>query len=298
MSSQNGILCIGEILWDALPSGLYLGGAPLNVCYHLNQFGIGAAIASRVGNDRLGSEATLRIKRKGMLTEQIQKDDHHETGFVSVELSKSGDPTYDILEPVAWDFIEFTESLEEAVQNCWGLVFGSLAQRNEISRHTIQKLWELDVKKILDMNLRTPYVNKDHIFDSLEVSDIIKMNEDELNQLKDWYDLAGETPKAIEQVAQKFDCRLVCITRGANGAVIFREGEWYEHKGFPVKAKDAVGAGDAFLAALLYGIKNGKDSSELLTFANATGALVAQKDGATPAYSMQDILQEMEEADI
>ncbi|MFH5830963.1 carbohydrate kinase [Halalkalibaculum sp. DA384] len=295
MSTKTGILCIGEILWDALPSALYLGGAPLNVCYHLNRFGINASIASRVGRDRLGSEAINRIRRKGIPVDQIQEDNDYETGFVCVKLSTSGDPTYNIIEPVAWDYIRLTQSLKNKAQQCWGLVFGSLAQRNDVSRHTIQQLWEFDVKKILDMNLRTPFVDKSIIYDSLSVSDIVKMNEDELNQLSDWYGFSADTPKAVEQVARKFDCRLVCVTRGADGAMLYREGEWYEHKGFPVKAKDAVGAGDAFLAALLHGIKNNKKSSELLPFANATGALVAQKDGATPAYSIQDILVELEE---
>jgi fructokinase len=259
----------------------------------LNQFGINATIASRVGNDRLGSEAIRRINRKGIATDRIQKDDDHETGFVCVELNKSGDPSYEIVEPVAWDYIELTQPLKQQVEDCWGIVFGSLAQRNAASRKTIQKLWEFDAKKILDMNLRVPYVDKDIIYNSLGVSDIVKMNEDELNQLKDWYGLSGDTSQAVEHMAKKFGCWLVCVTRGANGAGIYREGEWYEHKGFPVKAKDAVGAGDAFLAALLYGIKNRNESSEVLSFANATGAFVAQKDGATPAYSLKDILDEM-----
>lgn len=297
MDLHDGILCIGEILWDSLPSALYLGGAPLNVCYHLNQLGINASIASKVGKDRLGEEAISRIESKGISTDLIQQDGAHETGFVCVTIGEDGDPEYNIIEPVAWDFIRLNDRLVNVLEGCWGLVFGSLAQRNSASRETIQKLWQLDVLKILDMNLRPPHVEKQVIFDSLQAADIIKMNEEELDQLKQWYDLSDNTREAVEQVSQKFNSSLVCITRGANGATIFRDGIWSEHRGFPKKARDVVGAGDAFLAALLFGIKSGKVGNELLAYANATGALVAQKDGATPSYSMEDILSQMEQQD-
>ncbi len=294
MSDQERILCIGEILWDSLPSGLYLGGAPLNVCYHLNQFNINAIIASRVGDDRLGKEAIRRIERKGISSDLIQQDHKHETGFVSVELSSQGDPQYDIIEPVAWDFIELDNQLQQVVQNCWGIVFGTLAQRDSESRDTIQKLWDSDAKKILDMNLREPFIDRKIIHDSLTAADVVKMNEEELNQLKDWFSLSGRTRKTVEKLTTKFGTSVFCITRGANGAMLFRDGDWFEHMGFPAKVKDAVGAGDAFLAALLYGIKNNKETYNLLSLANATGAFVAQKDGATPAYSLEDILNEIE----
>lgn len=289
MAEKTSILCIGEILWDGLPSGLYLGGAPLNVCYHLNQFNINSVIASRVGEDRLGKEAIRRIERKGILTDYIQNDSHNETGFVSVELDQ-GDPDYNFVDPVAWDYIELTERLDNTVEGFWGLVFGSLAQRNAQSRATIQALWDKDITKILDMNLREPYIDRDVIHDSLTAADIVKMNEDELNQLKDWYALSGETRKAVEELTTKFDCPLICVTRGANGATVYSDGEWHDHKGFPTKVRDAVGAGDAFLAALLYGITNDHQNGQLLPFANATGALVAQKDGATPFYTIRDVL--------
>lgn len=172
MRDQEGILCIGEILWDALPSGLYLGGAPLNVCYHLNRFEIRATIASRVGNNRLGSEAIRRISWKGMDTDYIQKDPKRETGFVGVELSLGGDPEYEIVQPVAWDFIDLTDSLRERANSCWGMVFGSLAQRDAVSRKTTQNLWKLNIKKIFDVNFRPPYVEKSIIDQSLSVSDI------------------------------------------------------------------------------------------------------------------------------
>lgn len=293
MSKQNEIICIGEILWDALPSGLYLGGAPLNVCYHLNRFGVTAAIASRVGNDRLGREASARIRRKGIPDDYIQVDEQAETGFVRIELNEKGDPDYDIVQPVAWDFVEFVPALGRAVRDTRGVVFGSLAQRNERTRTTIQQLWDTEAKKIFDMNLRPPFVDRDIVTASLEVADIVKVNDHEMDRLQKWYGLPAAVQKAADALADRFACSLICITRGKEGAQLYRDGRWYEHAGFPVTTRDAVGAGDAFLAAMLFGFLRGKEGEDLLAYANAAGALVAGMDGATPAYTMQDVLEVM-----
>jgi len=289
----NKIICIGEILWDALPSGLYLGGAPLNVCYHLNRFGIDAAMASRVGGDRLGSEAIRQIKMKGIPSELVQTGGEAETGFVCVELDKSGDPTYDIVKPAAWDYIELTPELEQAVESSSRLVFGTLAQRSDVSRTTIQKLWENDAQKIFDMNLRPPYVEKQLVTDSLEVADVVKMNDDEINELKEWYSLPQEDTDSMLELAGRFNISVLCVTSGKKGARLCQDGALFDHPGFPVTTRDAVGAGDAFLAAMLYGLTAGRSGAELLALSNATGALVAQRDGATPDYTLQEITEEM-----
>ncbi len=291
MSEKSKVMCIGEVLWDSLPSGLYLGGAPLNVCYHLNQLNVPATITSKVGQDRLGKEAVHRIENMGISIDLVQYDEQHETGFVGVELTQSGDPDYSILEPVAWDYIEYTDQLEQVADNTSAIVFGSLGQRNTVSRETIQKLWHGDATLIFDVNLRKPFINREVISHSLEVADIVKLNENELNYLIEWYSLSGGPPSAVEELTEKFNCSTICITKGANGSMLFRDGLWFEHAGFPVKAKDVVGAGDAFLASLLHGIIEGKSGKEMLACANATGSLIAQKDGATPEYNMGDIKQ-------
>lgn len=293
MSNKSKILCIGEVLWDSLPSGLYLGGAPLNVCYHLNQLDIESVIASKVGKDRLGKEAVRRIKMMEISTDLVQYDEQHETGFVGVELTESGDPQYNILQPVAWDEIILSDKLEDTAEQSSGLVFGTLAQRNETSRKTIQALMGRGLTLIFDMNLRKPFINKKVIRQSLEVADIVKMNEDELNHLIDWYSLPGGPKSAVEDIVGQFNCSTVCVTKGANGSMLFKDGKWFEHKGFPVKAKDVVGAGDAFLASLIHGIITGEEGKDLLVYANATGSLIAQKDGATPQYNIDEIRSEM-----
>lgn len=289
MTHKKRILCIGEVLWDSLPSGLYLGGAPLNVCYHLNQFHINAEIASKVGKDRLGVEAVRRIKSVGIPTELIQYDSDAETGFVGVKLTKDGDPTYDILEPVAWDSISLSKKLDHVAQQSWGIVFGSLAQRSEVSRSTIQKLCQKDATLIFDMNLRKPFISKEVISKSLQHADIVKMNEDELNYLVDWFSLSGGPKNAVQELDKRFKFSTVCITKGANGSIMLHNGKWYQHNGFPVKAKDVVGAGDAFLASFINGLINQKEGNAMLACANATGSFVAQKDGAMPQYEISDI---------
>lgn len=289
MGDKQKIVCFGEVLWDSLPAGLFLGGAPLNVCYHLNQLGIKAEMCSKVGNDRLGKEALRRIKKKGISIKNIQQDDVEETGFVEVEMTEEGEPSYDIIEPVAWDLIELTPALQELADDSWGVVFGTLAQRNDVSKGTIRELWKHDCRKILDLNLRPPYDNKKIIHDSLKAADIVKMNDDELNQMKDWFDLPAGEHESVESLADHFGSSLVCITKGANGAILFQDGYWFEHSGYQVKAKDSVGAGDAFFAALIYGIQHDRKGKELLKYANATGSLVATKSGATPEYSFDSI---------
>jgi len=291
MPDKRRVLCIGEILWDALPGGLYLGGAPLNVCYHLNQLGVRAEMAGRVGDDRLGREALRRIRRVGIFTGHIQTDERAETGFVSVEIGENGDPAYDIVKPAAWDFIEAGDALQKTAEDSWGLVFGSLAQRHPLSRKAIQTLWESDARKILDINLRPPYIDRKVVRASLEAADIIKMNKEELTQLKEWYSLSGSDQGAVEQLAAAFSCTLICVTEETAGAMMFKDGAWYRHRGYRVKAKDSVGAGDAFLAAMIYGLQNQMDAPEILKYANAAGSLVARKSGATPEYTLGDITE-------
>lgn len=289
MANKKGIFCFGEVLWDALPAGLFLGGAPLNVCYHLNQLGIQADMCSKLGDDRLGKEALRRIEQKGISVEHIQLDIEEETGFVEVEMTDDGEPNYDIIEPVAWDFIEVTPGLKKLVKNSWGLVFGTLAQRHEVSRSTLLELLKLDCKKILDLNLRSPYEDKKIVHDSLQVADLVKMNDEELFRLKEWFSLEGGERESVEKLSRTFNCTLICITKGAEGAILYQDGEWSVHKGYPAKVKDSVGAGDAFFAALIYGIRQGKEGDELLKYANAAGSLIAQKNGALPEYDINSV---------
>lgn len=287
MSKSSTITCIGEILWDALPSGLFLGGAPLNVCLNLHELGADTVMVSRVGNDRLGKEAYERLEDNGLQTDYIQIDKEHETGFVKVVLSGDGNPEYEILQPVAWDFIDIgEEEVMKLLNGSWAVVYGTLAHR---ANRQLKALDELRCLKVLDMNLRAPHYEKNSVLELVEYSDILKMNEQELNLLQHWCSLPEHTEKACRKIANCFGCTTVCVTLGAKGSVLLYKGEWFQHEGFSIKVVDAVGAGDAFLAALLYGIQSGSSNEGLLPFANAAGAFVASRSGANPEYSIETV---------
>jgi len=283
------IICIGEILWDALPGGLFLGGAPLNVHYHLSQLGEATQIVSRVGNDRLGREALRRIEYLQLNTELIQLDDELETGFVEVSLDESGDPEYTFAAPVAWDNIQAENAILDTLDEAWAVVFGSLVLRDQRSKTAVQQMLKEDIIKVCDINLRAPHYDKKTVEACLQAADILKLNSEELQQLITWFGLPKTDRAAIEELCKCFECSTVSVTQGSKGALLFHQGEWAQHPGYSTQVADAVGAGDAFLAALLHGLHNKLDSEEVLSLANASGAYVASCSGALPDYTIDDI---------
>jgi len=283
---SDEILCVGEILWDALPDGLFLGGAPFNVACHLRALGREAAFVSRVGDDRLGHEALRRMRARGLDTDLMQIDDALPTGFVQVELGGTGEPDYEILEPVAWDAIAVTEPLRHRADHADALVYGSLAQRAATSRETIQHLREAEVLRVFDINLRPPYIDRAVVEQSLAVADVVKLNDDELHQLQAWFGLPDDPEAAVPTLAQDFDCRTICVTRGGRGARLWTEGRYWQHGGYEAAVADPVGAGDAFLAALLSGLLADREGEVILDWANRLGAYVASHPGAFPAYAV------------
>ena len=280
--SSAEVLCIGELLWDALPAGLFLGGAPFNVACHLRAAGVSAAMVTRVGADQLGDEARRRVARYGVGTDLLQVDSSLPTGFVRVTVADDGSAEYDIVEPSAWDNIAATEALLGRAAKAQAIVFGSLAQRTPVTRDTIRRVLETSALKVLDVNLRPPYDDRDIIRRSLERADVVKLNEDEMRRLASWFELRGTLRKTVAALADRFDCRTVCVTRGGNGAALWNGGRWTEHPGFEVEVRDTVGAGDAFLAVLLAGLLKSTDDDALLQHANLIGAYVATQHGAVP----------------
>ncbi|WP_339736166.1 carbohydrate kinase [uncultured Sunxiuqinia sp.] len=288
--TNKQILCIGEVLWDRLPSGAKPGGAPMNVALHLHAIGQDASIASRIGNDQPGRDLKTFLENSGLSTEFIQTDENLPTSEVLVHLDENNNATYEICEPVAWDNLQLTESLAEKAKKSGVLIYGSLASRNQQSRQTLLKLLEVDALKLIDVNLRKPYERRELVEPLLRKSDVIKLNDDELSVFAAWHakqDL--DEQQLIEWVADHYDAKLVCVTKGENGARLFCEGRFYNHAGFKINAVDTVGAGDAFLAGLLAALFDHKTYDEALAFACATGAFVASKAGATPEYNMQEI---------
>lgn len=284
------ILCIGEVLWDRLPSGAKPGGAPMNVALHLNAIGQNVSIASRIGNDESGKELVSFLEESGLSTEYVQVDEHLPTSEVLVHLDENNNATYEICEPVAWDNLELTDSLIAKSKEVGIFIFGSLASRNPISRNSIMKLLENDAVKLIDVNFRKPYDNKDVVEALLEKTDIVKLNDDELVVFAQWYNKHKHDEKSlVKWLAQQYDVKMVCVTKGDKGALLYWNGEFYEHPGFKVNAVDTVGAGDAFLAGLVSSLIENHPPQDALAFACATGAFVAGKAGATPKYDMDQI---------
>ncbi len=280
-------MCVGEVLWDSLPEGLFLGGAPFNVACHLRATGTPVSMVSRVGNDRLGDEVLRRAARYGVGTELIQIDDTLPTGFVRVHVDERGNGSYEICAPVAWDALEATEALLARAAHAKAIVFGTLAQRSAATRAAIERLWSVAAQRALmvcDVNLRPPHDDVEIVRASLRMADVVKLSDAELDKLSatfGWGDRAEHD--AMRMLASQFDCRVVCVTRGSRGAALLHDGELSEHPGFPAEVRDTVGAGDAFLAVLLAGLLAGSSDAELLQHANLMGAYVVTQFGALPA---------------
>jgi fructokinase len=287
---NKNILCFGEMLWDRLPSGSKPGGAPMNVALHLKRFGLSPWFASRVGDDDAGRELIAFLKNNKLKTGLIQRGKTLPTGEVQVKLDSKGNATYRICEPVAWDNIAFNHKLAERAAEMTVFVFGSLAARNEITRNTLLQLLNTSAYRILDVNLRPPFHERETVELLLSKSDFAKMNHDELEIIAGWHKLTWQTEEEkAREITTHYGLSGVCITRGEKGAAILSGGEWIENNGFKVEVADTVGAGDAFLAALIYAFTEKKSPEEALSMACATGAFVASKEGATPEYSYDDI---------
>jgi fructokinase len=280
--ASTEILCIGEVLWDALPEGLFLGGAPFNVACHLRGAGLAATMVSRIGEDQLGEEVLRRAERYGVGVDLIQLDSSLPTGFVRVKVDPEGNPAYEIVEPAAWDAIETTSELLRRAADARAIVFGSLAQRHARSRATIARLWESTALMVFDVNLRPPYDDRAIVERSLRRADVVKLSEPEMERVSEWFGLRGSPRERVRALAEEFSCRVVCLTRGSEGAALWHESEWTEHPGFTVEVRDTVGAGDAFLAVLLAGLLAGGSDAALLQHANLIGAYVATQYGAVP----------------
>ncbi len=287
---NNRILCIGEILWDNLPSGAKPGGAPMNVALHLNRVGQQAAVASKIGNDEQGKKLLNFLKTSGLKTDLVQVDDSWPTSEVLVHLDANNNATYEICEPVAWDNITLTESLSKTAKESGLIIYGSLASRNTETRNTVLNLLENDALKLIDVNLRKPYDTSEIVEMLIRKSDVVKLNDDELRVFGQWNEIQLQDEKSlIKWFADKYNSKMVIVTKGDKGAILFADGEFFEHPGFKVNAVDTVGAGDAFLAGLIAALYEGKTNEKALEFACATGSFVASKAGATPEYNRFEI---------
>jgi fructokinase len=279
------VIGIGEILWDLLPSGKQLGGAPANFAWHARAFGARSRIISRIGRDPLGVEILQRLQSLGLPAADIQVDPSAPTGTVSVTLSPDGQPCFTIHENVAWDRLALEKAALAAAAEADAVSFGTLAQRSEPARSTIQALLSAvpaGALRILDLNLRQHYFSRDIIETSLRLANIVKLNDSEWPVLAEMLALRGNLRQQIEELARQRAQRLVCLTRGGRGSLLYSEGQWAEDPGEPVAVKDTVGAGDAFTAALAMGLLAGQSLDAINRRANQIARRVCACEGATP----------------
>ncbi len=277
------------MLWDVFPKEKLPGGAPMNVALHLLNLGCTVSMVSSLGNDKMGKKLKDFVEKKGLNTSFVQVHEEYPTGTVIVDDTDKENISYEIVKPSAWDHILWNEKIAREVQLCDTLLFGSLAARNTTSRETLFKLLEKDVLKILDINLRPPHYSPELLERLLQKADILKINEDELTILADYLDLPSKMPAALEKLSEIFDIETICVTLGANGAVLFSLEEIVTHPGYPVQVLDTVGAGDAFLAGFVLKYLEKESAEKILDFACALGALVATLPGGTPTYSLKEI---------
>ena len=300
MREPHLILGIGELLWDIVPDGMRLGGAPANFAVMAGRLGNHAAILSRIGRDDLGRQAIDRLDPMPVETGFLQVDQLHETGRVTVSLD-GGEPHYTIHEPAAWDFLELSDEWIQLAARADAICFGSLAQRNRQARQTIQTLAaEASAKciRVFDVNLRAPFYSAEVLQESLELATVVKMNDVEAPLVLDLLDLAIEeapvtgetlsTPEYLRAAAERLlaefpSLQLVAATRGSRGSLLVTRDEWNEHPGFPVKVADGIGAGDAFTAAMTHYMLRGADLATLNEAGNRWGGWIASQSGAMPA---------------
>ncbi len=281
---DHGIICVGEILWDSLPAGLLLGGAPYNVAHDLHMMGCDVKVISRVGRDFLGEEIVGRVGNDGMSVELIQVDEKLPTGFVQVTSDVYGSPRYRISEPAAWDAIEADDKVVNAVKGGAVVVFGTLACRSKVSRETIRTLTGSARLKALDVNLRPGGGSIEIVEELLRAADIIKTNSFELDEMRKWFGLPAGDREACEDLARKFSCEIVSVSNGAHGGELWHSGNWVRHPGFSVHPQNSIGAGDAFLAGLLASFLEGKHDEEIIETANLVGAYVVTRTAAAPQF--------------
>ena len=294
------VVGLGELLWDLFPKGKQLGGAPANFAYITALLGDSGIIASRVGDDRLGQEALWHLKSSGLDVSRVQRDPTHPTGTVKVEVDLRGQPEYHISENVAWDFLEFSEDWISLARATHAVCFGSLAQRNSVSRATIRAFLSALPSfsiGIFDVNLRQSYFSGDLLRDSACHATILKLNHEEFPRFLDLLRCPLKGCERSDIFAARWLCRelgirLVCITRGPAGSALVTAESHHEHPGFSVKIADTVGAGDAFTAALVHHALRGSSLAAMNAAANRMGAWVASQEGAMPAAD-PEILREV-----
>lgn len=294
MDRQFTIIGLGEVLWDLFEDGRVLGGAPFNVAFHVANLGHRGVPLSRAGEDRLGDEIINAAEDLGMPTEFIQRDPRHATGTVLVKLDSSGGPAFTIVEDVAWDYMEPDERWLDLAARSDAVCFGTLAQRSQQSRRTIQQVLAAaeSAVRVCDINFRQHFYSREVVTESLAWATVLKLNEQEVSQLRELVQspapgLAGggaddSDDRFMRALISDYGLALACITRGAEGCRLVSSDDAVSRPVPPTRVVDTVGAGDAFTAGLVVKYLEGGSLAAVADAANLLGAYVAGQRGATP----------------
>lgn len=280
------VVGMGEALWDVLPEGKKIGGAPANFAYHVSQFGLPSCVVSAIGDDALGKEIIENFKSKGL--DQLIAEVPYPTGTVQVEIDQTGIPLYDIKENVAWDNIPYTEHLDALAKRTKAVCFGSLAQRNVVSRNTINHFLDTMPKDddsliVFDVNLRQGFYNKEILCKSMQNCNILKINDEELITVSRMFGYPGiDLQDKCWILLGKYNLKMLILTCGINGSYVFTPGNVSFHPTPKVEVADTVGAGDSFTAAFIASILKGKSVTEAHSIAVKTSAYVCTQKGAMP----------------
>lgn len=291
MNMNDVVVGMGEALWDMLPEGKKIGGAPANFAYHVSQFGLPSCVVSAVGNDALGTEILDNLTSKG-LNCQIARVPYV-TGTVQVSIDQAGVPQYEIRENVAWDNIPYTSDLEALAQRTKACCFGSLAQRSVVSRSTINRFLDAmpqndDTLVVFDVNLRQGFYNKEILCNSMDRCNILKINDEELILVSRMFGYPGiDLQDKCWILLGKYNLRMLILTCGINGSYVFTPGNVSFQPTPKVDVADTVGAGDSFTAAFIASILRGKSVREAHTLAVQTSAYVCTQKGAMPVLPPQ-----------
>jgi len=279
------VIGIGEFLWDVLPSGPRMGGAPANFACHAAALGADAAVISRVGTDESGGRLVRELAERGVSTKGITPDPDHPTGTVNVRCDEAGKPVFEITPDVAWDHIEAIPELRQLVGAADAVCFGTLGQRNPASSSAVHELLErvpAGALKVFDANLRQNHFSRATIESSLALADVLKLSDEELPVFAAMFGLQGDSRRQLETLLARFHLKLVVYTRGADGSALGSGAEWVEHPAVPTTVRDTVGAGDSFTAAVTMGMLLGWPLDRIVRSASGIAAFVCSKDGAVP----------------
>ena len=279
------VIGIGELLWDLLPDGRQMGGAPANFAFQSGQLGATGMIVSAVGDDRPGREILAELRLRGLDPRGIATVSSAPTGTVTVALDADGIPRFTIHEGVAWDVIPWTDGLGDIAARADAVCFGTLAQRSPVSRATIGSFLDAtrpDCLRVLDLNLRQSYFSRETVHGLLERATVLKLNDEELGTVSRMLALPGSESQALAGLLEAYPLTVIALTKGPSGSRLFGRGVDIIHPGHPVETADTVGAGDAFSAALVTGMMRHKGWDEIGERANRIAGYVCSRKGAWP----------------